>query len=119
MVVKPVRLTMRPVIIEPAPMPNISGSSIESGLGGGGAAHDAQVDGQEGDQRHERGAMAGGERVAAPDGGLAQQRDRQQREGRTPFLADEGDERGKAERHQGHERGQAVGAHALRLLEGQ
>ena len=75
-VVRPVLLTRRPVTSEPVPMPNVSGTSSRPVCRGRGAAHHLQIDRQEGDQRHQRGAVAGGERVAAPDRRPAQQGER-------------------------------------------
>ena len=68
-------------------MPMVSGTSSRPVCAGEIAAHHLQIDRQEGDQRDQRGAVAGGERVAAPDRRLAQQGDRDERRGRAHLLA--------------------------------
>ena len=72
------------------------------------AAHDAQIERQERDQRHQRGAVAGGQRIAAPDGGLAQKGDGQQRKGCRLLPAHQRDQRGDANGHEQHEHGGSV-----------
>ena len=109
---------MRPVVIEPAPMPNISGSS-NSPLSAADVPRNMQIDRQERDQRDQGGAVAGGKRIAAPDGGLAEQVDRQQRKGRPPLAPYQQTERGNADAQQHQELGSASTLMLLRLLQRQ
>ena len=67
----------------------------------------------------QRGAVAGGERVAAPDGGLTQQVDRQQRVGRAPLAHHERNQRNRADGGEHQEARQRAHAHALGLLQGE
>ena len=51
----------------------------EPGLARRSAVHDAQVDRHEGEERYDYRAVAGGQRIAAPDRRMAEQRDRKER----------------------------------------
>ena len=97
MAVRPVLETSWPVISDPRPMPNVSGSSEQAGFRRRRAADRAQIDRQERDQGDEGRTMAGRQSVAAPDRGLPEQPRRQKRRGVALLLPYEQHEREYAE----------------------
>ena len=116
---RPVRLTMRPRHHGASAQPDRQRHQHHPGARRRQAAHGFEINRQKADHRYQRAAVAGRDGGAAPDGGLAQQAERDERRGRALFVTDQQHECDDADpQHAGGER-QDRQAGALEALQRQ